>query len=658
MRSLSSTLLAAQRGSSRAPYVKVEIMERVAGVTRFPWSRLYSGNEPDFYHAVTMPGDGSLIRARVDSTSYQLYIQRVTSPGPGSNFSSWTAMGTVSSASGIALASLGATVLLFYVGTDQRTLYARESSDYGATFGSAVSIATASGTVGWLAAAIKEGGTVALFYSVGGTVYVVKRVGGTWGSPSAWSNSLSAISGLACVYAGDWNLAVAGMDASNRHGLWTCLYGDGYSQSVDTWSALMELTLSSAGSNVEFRCPSLAYPNVFRLFFVEKYTGTASYSRPFWTHSLPTAEFASNLWREPVPFNLASSYGLAITYGGSYVWLSMPAGVWRAPISPALVEVSADVLELTSWTEPILGRARVVLRNDDGRYLAPGTGSYSAIKLGSELRVRPGYRTTAGLESSLGPTYWIGGWEHTSGQGRAHFIIHGYDGWGLLRNWRARRQYSWAAGSKNIFQLLSFIMARAGLELSSFSYSDPTVNHYPAFTISPRESGADAVQRLLAMVPDVLFFQGSCAYIKVPLASDASDYSYGTDHAILQGRYSTPAQSVNWAQVYGSGVLGESFAWEDLERVYDRLAQVHDLNLGTATKAEARGDALLRKETINADRGEIWVPVNCGAEILDVIDITDAMAGLSAAKRRVTGMTLQYSAEDGRYVQRLALGGV
>jgi len=85
-----------------------------------------------------MPGDGSLSRARVDPASYQLYRQRVASPGPGSDFSPWTGVCTVSSASGIALASRGFRLLLFYVDTDQRTILVRESTDYGATFGSPI----------------------------------------------------------------------------------------------------------------------------------------------------------------------------------------------------------------------------------------------------------------------------------------------------------------------------------------------------------------------------------------------------------------------------------------------------------------------------------------------------------------------------------------
>ena len=52
------------------------------------------------------------------------------------------------------------------------------------------------------------------------------------------------------------------------------------------------------------------------------------------------------------------------------------------------------------------------------------------------------------------------------------------------------------------------------------------------------------------------------------------------------------------------------------------------------------------------------VPVNCGQQLYDVIEVTDARAGLAAAKRRVLGMTLVYQPQRGEYFQRLELGGV
>ena len=654
MRTLSSTLLSAQRSSSRLPYVKVEILDRVAGITRLHWARLYSGSEPDFYHAATMPGDSLLVRARVDPSGYQLYRQRVASPGPGSDFSPWTGVCTVSSASGIALASRGFRVLLFYVDTDQRTILARESTDYGATFGSPTSITTAASTVGWVAAAINANDVVCLFYSVAGTVYAVKRTGGTWDSPSAWTNSAAAITGIGCVHQGDWNLVICGQDSAGKNKVWTCVYGDGYSRSPGAWSSLAELTVASPASNVEFRCPYVNFPDVFRVFFVEKYSGTASYIRPYWSHSLATAEYISNLWREPVPFNLASIYGLALAHSSTYAWLSSPSGVWRAALLPSSIDVTNDLIRLSAQTVPASGRMQIELRNDDGRYSAPS----SPLKLGSEILVSPGYRTGSGIEVSSGPACWIEGWAHLSNPPSSVLRLYATDAWGLLERWKARRQFAWASGSVNIFQLLNFITARAGLEFSSFSYSDALVNHYPAFTINPGESGKTAVLRLLSMVPDVLFFRGNCGYIINPQASDSSVYAYGTAHVILEAGYTRQVKQANRVQVFGSGVFTEDWDWEEIDLVYDRLAQVHDINLDTVTEAHARGEAILRHSAIESLDSYIVVPLNCSQELYDVIDITDALAGLSAAKRRVLSLHHLYDTQKGVYTLKIGLGGV
>ena len=83
MRTLSSTLLAAQKSASGQPFVKVEVLDMLAGVVRPVFTRHYTGSEADFHHAATMPADGSLVRAYMDAIGNVL-VQRVASPGPGS----------------------------------------------------------------------------------------------------------------------------------------------------------------------------------------------------------------------------------------------------------------------------------------------------------------------------------------------------------------------------------------------------------------------------------------------------------------------------------------------------------------------------------------------------------------------------------------------
>jgi hypothetical protein len=327
--------------------------------------------------------------------------------------------------------------------------------------------------------------------------------------------------------------------------------------------------------------------------------------------------------------------------------------VWTASLAGSPLDVSADVLEASTEDGPEGGRLRLVLRNDDGRYT-----SQALLKAGSEVRLSPGYVTSSGPQASVGPAYWVDGVELTSGGGEAVAVVHASDAWGLLGAWRARRQYAWAAGARNVFGILQFLFARAGLELSSSGASSESANLYPAFTVHPDESGLVAARRLLAMLPDVVYFRGEFGFLKEPLATEAAAYAYGTDHELLSGRYRAGAAAANRAQVFGGGVFAERLDWPSVEGVYDRLAQVLDANLMTVTQAEERADAVLRKAALEAQDGEVTAPVNCGQELYDVIEVTDAMAGLSESKRRVLGLALRYSAAAGTYEQRLRLGGV
>ncbi len=662
MRSLSPELLEAQRSASAVPYLKVTVADRIGGIARPGFERLYSGSEADGYHAATMAGDGSLLRARV--ASGRLYYQRVTNPGPTSDFGSWTDLGAVADNADVALSSEGSRVLLFYVATNGRDIKLRESSDNGASLSAAVTVASNAEGVTWLAADVKSDGDAVLLYSVGGTVYAVRRSGGSWGSAAAWTNSVAAITGLACHHAADYNAVVAGEDGDGNGFVWTAVYGDGFSQPVGVWSSLSEVMRASSGSLVGFRAPFLGRPDTFRLTVVERYTGTQAYSRPYHSYSPATAAYADNLWREPVPFDFECEYGLAVAHppeADSALWLSAPSGVWTAVLDEEPLEVTADVLEAVAEERPGGGRLRLVLRNDDGRY----TGM-PLLKAGAEVRVSPGYATGSGPQASYGPACWVDGVELVSGGGQAAVVLHGSDGWSALGGWRARRQYTWAGGERNVFGILRFLFARAGLEFSSAGGSSESANLYPAFTVHPGESGLTAVRRLLAFLPDVVYLRGEFAFLKEPLATEPAAYAYGMEHALLRGRYRAGAGEPNRAQVFGDGVFAERLDWPGVEAVYDRLEQVHDQNLTSVAQAEDRGDAVLRKAALAAANGEIAVPVNCGQELYDVIEVTDGGAGLSGERRRVLGIEVRYlpAGRHGStgtrplYEQRLSLGGV
>jgi hypothetical protein len=667
VRELSSTLLAAQKEASRTPYVKVEASNRHAGVVNLRWERLYEGSEDDYYHAVTMPGDGSLVRVRVTppSDSRKLYRQRVTNPNPQSDFSQWVYASQYDVVI-VACGSLGAEVSIFWIKTN-RELYQLKSSDYGASWGSPQLLTYSPTTaINGITCAYKPNGDIALFFADQATLYVMKRINNSWGSKVAWDKTTGNLSGLAAVYDGDWNLFLTGKDSGDDFKLWSLVYGDGGEVAAGQWSALKVFASAPSDGDYEYRAAFMAKPDVYRGFFIEKFNGSQSYNRPFWSHSVPESKFIDNLWHEPVPFNLESSYGLAIAHHGDYGWLSAPYVVWRAKLTEESLDLSTDVLALKEEISPTAAKLSVELANDDGRYSAPGEGDISLLELGGQLDFSPGYVTSQGNEVSTGPAFILESYEHISAGGKASLVLHGSDGWSFIESWWARHQFRWNKQSDemSVKEILAFVLGRVGLKLAVKSASSALTSDYPDFAINPGNRGGDVIQRLLSLVPDVLFIEGNTAYVVNPLADDESDYAYGSAHAIFEGRYLAKARELNRLQVEGydpseeEAIVVDAFAWEEIDRLYDRLGRIEDRNIESVAGAEDRGERYLRKVEMAAASGAILVPVNCGQQLYDVIDITDSRAGLSAAKRRVNGLTLVYSPQRGEYRQRLLLGGV
>ena len=57
MKQLTDSLLAAQQSATSTPYVKLQAANRIAGVVRYDFERLYNGAETDCLHALAMAGD-------------------------------------------------------------------------------------------------------------------------------------------------------------------------------------------------------------------------------------------------------------------------------------------------------------------------------------------------------------------------------------------------------------------------------------------------------------------------------------------------------------------------------------------------------------------------------------------------------------------------
>ncbi|MEZ4553761.1 MAG: hypothetical protein R3B59_07615 [Dehalococcoidia bacterium] len=640
MRSLTSTLLAAQQAASGVPAFAAELHDRDVGVARLRWERWYTGAEAAGPCVAAVPADGSLLRARIDVGAATLYHSRVASPGSGSTYSGWTSLGTVATAPRLGLAAAGTRALVAYVATGGLAVRIRESTDSGASFGGSTTLVTAGGAVTAIACALQSDGSAAVVYAVAGVVYRLTRTGtGSWSAATAWSNSLATVSGLAALFTTDYQVLVSGTTSAGDAGAWACILGAGGVLPAGNWSGLSEVAGAASGTLVTYLATGLAFADVPRAALVESYSGGGAYSRAQLASGTEASDFDDFPWREPQPFEVASSHGVGIAAGAADGWLVTAAGVWHATSSVTGVILSDDVLEADVQLSAERGRLRLVLRNEDGRY---GVAAAPALAPGGELRVAPGFVTSAGVETSEGMRFWITSVARRRARGAATVEVEAVDGWGVLAAWIAPRQLVWAAGAATVHDIVTLMLRRAGLRLSVSPGSNESTAHQPAFTVRAGESAATAVRRLLEVVPDVLRMRGSTPVLFEPLASESSGYACGTTHAVEALSAEEGRQAAGWARVFGAGVFAESVDVAALHAGAGAALVVDDA-LAAQARADVRATTVLRRQALAVPRGELVSPPNVGAEVWDVIDVTDATLGLSGAKYRVAGWRLRFS---------------
>jgi len=667
MRTISTSLLAAQKAADHVPYVRVIATNRLTDVVRLMWERLYTGIEDNYYHAVAVAGDGSLLRVRVGppGDNLKLYYQRVAAPGPQSNFSGWTYTGQYG-CQAVAVAACGATVSIFWVNVD-REIYCLRSTDNGVTWSTPELLDYAANpSVTGMTAACKSNGDISIFFVNENTLYVKKCIGGEWQDKSTWDKDTGNLTSVAAIHEGDWDLLVSGQDTSGNYRVWSLIYGDGGEVSAGEWSALVEFAGAPSGGEYEYGSLCLDRSDVCRAFFLEKFSGAVSYNRPYWSHAVYGTDFSEGLWREPVPFDLDCNFGVAITHDENYCWLSVPDGVWRAPLTLVQLDLTDDVTAVRMKIRAEGGELVVELNNNDGKYNSPGTGALSVLKPGCQLEVSPGYVTKEGNEVSPGPAYWLTACEHFVSGGKSTLLLHPVDGWHLLSDWQAPHQLRWNkdASQYSVKQILAFILARVGLRLEVKSESSVVTGFCPDFTVHPGDSGIVVVRRLLSFVPDLLFIEGSTAFLVNPVPADLAVYSFDQSHAVIEGRSRVGVWQVNRLQAAGiDSETGfplsiDSFEWQQIEYFPDRIECIFDSNLSGVSQAETRAQSHLRKSSISSTSGKILVPVSCGQQLWDVVEVTDFRIGLSSTLRRIGALELVYRPGKGEYFQLITLTGV
>jgi hypothetical protein len=132
-------------------------------------------------------------------------------------------------------------------------------------------------------------------------------------------------------------------------------------------------------------------------------------------------------------------------------------------------------------------------------------------------------------------------------------------------------------------------------------------------------------------------------------------------HVILDGQYNIESPEVNRAYVigqdaYGNPVYGTATDATEGALVGERLDFQQELAIPLTAQAAEVAAAILSKMRITTKKGLILIPPNCGQELFDVVQISDAGANQAAVSFRVVGIRFEYNPKQARYEHRLILG--
>jgi hypothetical protein len=132
-------------------------------------------------------------------------------------------------------------------------------------------------------------------------------------------------------------------------------------------------------------------------------------------------------------------------------------------------------------------------------------------------------------------------------------------------------------------------------------------------------------------------------------------------HVIIEGKYAQGSQAINRAYVIGEDtdgnpVFGTGSDSAEIDLMGERLDFSQELSIATAALAEGVAQSMLAKRRLATRSGYIVIPPNAGAELWDVVLITDTPANQSAQHYRILGIRFDYQPRQARYQHKLLLG--
>ncbi len=671
MKTLSSTLTAHQAGGLRRPSVSVIGADLHGGVPFLRWTRWYSGAEAEVPHAAAVADDGSLTRIRNDSGTMRQ--QRVTTPTSGSTYSSWNSLGACVASTGCAIAAEpgGARMVMVYVKTGQLRLSYRFSSDYGASWSSATDVQSSNeaAAITWCAVTWNGNGW-RVYYDVSGTIRTRSEgatTSGAWGSSTTITPpSTSSLNGIAAQYyptAGEIGLVVTLFSTTV---LDSVVYAYSAGTGADTSNEWRELWRSDgAGTLGPVSMPYLsAVGDTPVLFWRERETGDVAYSRIFMSRG--EIDSAGDGWfSEPAPVDVhGSAFGAAVAHidGEARWYLCFPGGVYAADAYTEDDEQDYGWMMVSVDEKRGLFSGRVKITLDNAAGLLDMT--WPGLTPGATLRVRLGYRTSAGEEFGTEQVYTTERvTEYTTRYGERRIDIEAFGVWERLAATRASRlsQVAGFAGSRESF--FAAAVARAGgvriqRDVTHGVSGEWATDHEPSLSVRPGQSWFPVARDLLAAELEHAVPDGDALKVRGIPSSEASDLDLavsGGDHQLVSFRRIAQLPAYNWSRVIGDARYSDRFTHASIEAAGPRMQPMTEDDADTDAKANAYGDGQLARARWATPTAEATFPWHAGLEICDVVEVTDPRLAETAGLYRVIELRGRLDTETAMYTATATL---
>jgi len=652
VRSLSATLLAAQKQLTGVPLLRLKVSDRLRGTPRLrPTVGYDDGAQPDDVHAAM--GD-SLYLHKVRVRAGRPQHQRVQGGLWGSG--TWTDLNAVNDSAVICVATRDAGQRVMVLYNRGVTVYYRLSTDRGATFGAETTTGAVFGTAPEAVAFSFKASNDGVGFAIEGTqIWRGTFTAGAW---AAWGNALTAFAsgnGLCARHSGDIHLLVTGVETTTLNPkVWALVYGDGFAQTVDTWSVLRTVAEADVESTITFAAPSLDVADTHRASWVEKQTASVAYTRTYHAWFSPSQTFAANAWADPAPLDWTVGGGLALAAVGSTFLFSSPKRTLLASLAPVELVLTGEIVEGV-WTDgPLRSRGRFVIDNASGVFALP----VSAALMANEVSVEIGYNTSAGDEYSASPRHVLTAIEVVRTGSKSELVIEtrGADYW--LD--RSRHRHTQLLSTRSAKDVLRYLVGRAaGGELVDLGASSRALNLQLSWAIQPDESRLSALERIVALLPDLVWQATEFLNVAENAVGDSIDYAFGTDHAIYRSKFRSEVR-VSATEILAAADVGQAFDFVESAAAAPDMDRRRDVHGASGADATAYAAAALRQAVMGEDVGELLVPPHVGLEVGDVVAFDDVLSSPAQIVGRVRELRYRYERlPDGRaeFDQMIKLGG-